>query len=199
VDSPHGDVLLTAAHCITGTGAGYVFAPGFHDGVSPHGRWRVTAAYLDPAWLARQAPERDFAFLLVAPRSIGGREEEIEQIAGANRLGLRPRSGQLVTVPAYPAGGDNDPVTCTVQIYYDGPYPAFNCNPYVDGTSGAPFILQTTHGTVVTGVIGGLHQGGCAAFTTYSSPFGASARRAYVRAASGARSDSAPAPGGDGC
>jgi hypothetical protein len=49
VDGSHGDVLLTAVHCVTGSGAGMVFPPGFHDGISPYRRWTVTAAHLAPA------------------------------------------------------------------------------------------------------------------------------------------------------
>jgi hypothetical protein len=56
VNGSHGDVLLTAAHCVSGSGAGMVFAPGFHDGISPYGRWTVTAAHLAPAWLRSQDP-----------------------------------------------------------------------------------------------------------------------------------------------
>jgi V8-like Glu-specific endopeptidase len=196
VDSPRGDILLTAAHCITGTAAGYVFAPGYHDGFSPYGRWTVTAAYVDPAWIARQDPQRDFAFLTVAPRSIAGREEQIEQVTGANRLDARPvRAGERVTIPAYAAGTDDEPITCTVPVYYHGRYPAFDCDPYPGGTSGAPLMT----GTAVRGVIGGLHQGGCETFTSYSAPLGKAARRAYAAAIADDAGDRVPAAGGDGC
>ena len=199
VRSPRGDVLLTAAHCVTGTGVGLQFAPGFHDGVSPYGRFNVTAVYVDPAWVTRQDPRRDFAFLIVAPRTIGGHRVQVEQLTGANALGTRPRPGRRVTIPAYPAGADNDPITCTVRAYYDGVYPAFDCTPYPDGTSGAPWIVQTRHGRTVVGVIGGLHQGGCFPYTSYSAPFGAAVRRAYARAIERATPDVSPAPGPDGC
>jgi hypothetical protein len=104
VSSPRGDVLLTAAHCVAGTGAGYVFAPGFHGGVSPLGRWTVTGAYLDPAWLSGQDPRRDFAFLTVAPQRIDGRLTQIQAVTGANRLGLGAFPGEQVTIPAYRGG-----------------------------------------------------------------------------------------------
>jgi len=196
IHSPRGDVLLTAAHCILGTGAGLVFAPGFHRGVSPYGRWTVTAAYLDPAWRSGQDPQRDFAFLLVAPQRIGGHRRQIEQVTGANRLGHAPHAGQRVTVPAYPAGADNDPITCTAPVYFDGVYPAFNCNPYPGGTSGSPWL---SHGRRVVGLIGGLHQGGCFTWTSYSPPFGRAIRRVYERAIRRATPDVAPAAGSDGC
>ncbi len=103
VDSPHGDVLLTAAHCVAGSGAGMVFAPGFHDGISPEGRWTVTAAHLAPGWLKSQDPHDDFAFLTVAPQTINGQPTEIEQVTGAlfliywlGRLACRVRGAVAV-------------------------------------------------------------------------------------------------------
>ena len=198
VHSPAGNLLLTAAHCVTGTGAGYVFAPGFHDGVSPYGRWTVTAAYLDPQWLAHQDPRRDFAFLTVA-RGPAGPRRSLESVTGANRLGLGAFPGERVTVPAYPAGTDNEPVTCTVPVYYDGIYPAFNCDPYVGGTSGSPWLAHTFWGPTVVGLIGGLHQGGCYSYTSYSPPLGLHALGTYLRAIRGGPGDVAPAPGSDGC
>ena len=199
VRSPRGDVLLTAAHCIRGTAAGYVFAPGYYDGISPYGRWTVTAAYLDRGWLGRRDPRRDFAFLTVASRTIDGRQVPIQQLTGANGLDLRPLPGERVTVPAYPAGTDDEQITCTVAVYYDGPYPAFDCTPYPGGTSGAPLLVSTPQGTLVAGVIGGLHQGGCFPFTSYSAPLGEPAWRAYSAAVADAQGDTAPAADSDGC
>ena len=199
VASQRGDVLLTAAHCVSGTGAGDVFAPGFHGGVSPYGRWTVTAAYLAPGWLRRQNPRDDFAFLTVAPQNVNGRSTEIQAVTGANRLGFGAAPGERVTVPAYPAGTDNDPVTCTTSVYFKGVFPAFNCNPYVGGTSGSPWLLNGAHGPTVVGIIAGLHQGGCYSWTSYSSRLGTVAHRAFRRAALGAAPDTAPSPGSDGC
>jgi V8-like Glu-specific endopeptidase len=199
VHSSRGNVLLTAAHCISGTGAGYVFAPGFDHGDAPYGRWTVTAAYLDRAWLTRQDPHRDFAFLTVAPQLIGGQSKQIERVTGGNRIRLRLHRGDSITVPAYPAGSDNGAITCTAPIGFRGVYPAFDCDPYVGGTSGSPFLLRTARGTFVGGVIGGLHQGGCTSAVSYRPPFGQPAARAYARAAAGDAGDSAPAPGSDGC
>ena len=194
VRSAPRDIILTAAHCVTGTGAGYVFAPGYHDGVAPYGRWVVTATYLDPDWLSDQDPRKDFAFLVVAPQARGGRRVEIQDLTGGNRLGAAPRPGQRVTIPAYPAGTDNDPVTCTVSVYYGGIYPAFDCDPYPSGSSGSPWISDSPFGPTIVGVIGGRDLGGCYTFTSYSSPLGAAALRAYRRAVRRDRGDSAPVP-----
>ncbi len=199
VHSPRGDVLLTAAHCVVGTGAGLVFAPGFHAGVSPRGRWTVTAAYLDPAWVRFQDPRRDFAFLIVAPRRVNGRNREIEQVTGANQLGFTPRARQRVTIPAYPAGANNDPITCTARVYFHAGYPAFDCNPYPGGTSGSPWLVRGRHGRTVVGLIGGLHQGGCFTWTSYSPSFTAAIHRVYERAIHHATPGVAPPAGSDGC
>src|SRR5580704_5562537 len=40
VDSPQGDLVMTAAHCVSGLGAGqFAFVPGFRDGRTPYGVW----------------------------------------------------------------------------------------------------------------------------------------------------------------
>jgi hypothetical protein len=199
VDSAKGDVLITAAHCISGTGAGYTFAPGYHDGIEPFGIWSVVDAYGARGWLAKQAPQRDFAFLVVAPRRHNGHLQRIEQVTGANRLGTAPVSGEQVTVPAYATGHDDNPITCTTRVRYDGKFPAFNCNPYVDGTSGSPWLHRTGKSWEVVGIIGGPNQGGCNSWTSYSARFGRAALRVEFEAASGFAGSTFPTPGSDGC
>ena len=199
VASPGGNVLITAAHCVGGSAKGWSFAPGFRHGASPYGRWRVTGVYVDPQWIADQNPRRDYAFLTVAPKPIDGRRTEIQTVTGANGLGAGPRRGETVTVPAYPHGEANDPITCTAKVYFDGVFPAFNCNPYVDGTSGSPWLATTPNGIMIVGLIAGLHQGGCYPYTSYSPPLGRHARAVYQRAVTGARPDVAPKAGSDNC
>ena len=199
VDSPVGDLLITATHCVTGSAAGYTFAPGYHDGIEPYGSWTVVGAYVDPQWTAHLAPTLDVAFLRVAPRRIAGHLREIQDVTGGNRLASAPSSRRMVTVPAYAAGHDDDPITCTARVSYRGVYPTFDCNPYLDGTSGSPWLLRTGHGWDVVGVIGGLHQGGCYPWTSYSAPFGTATARTYAEAAKGAVTAELPPPESDGC
>jgi V8-like Glu-specific endopeptidase len=199
VASPAGDVLMTAAHCISGSAKGMSFAPGFRDGEAPFGRWTVTGAYLDPEWVAEQNPRRDYAFLTVAPRRIAGVPTEVQTVTGANVLSTGPTKGETVSVPAYPAGEANTPITCTTEVYFEGAFPAFNCNPYVDGTSGSPWLAPTEKGVMIVGLIAGLHQGGCYSYTSYSPPLGAHARAVFQRAAAGAKPDIAPEAGSDNC
>lgn len=199
VDSPRGDTLITAAHCVTGSGSGMVFVPGQRGSQAPYGRWTITAAYVDPKWISRQDPDDDVAFLTVAPQTVDGVSTEIQRVTGGYRLGTTGHVGQKVTVIGYPAGSTDDPITCTAAIYETRTYPAFDCRGYVGGTSGSPWLRQTRQGTEIVGVIGGLNQGGCVDYTSYSSPLGRDAETAYLRAADDAPADVAPKPGSDGC
>ncbi len=199
VQSRSGNLLVTATHCIAGDARGYTFAPGYHAGVEPFGSWTVVGAYGSPKWITDRSPQLDFAFLVVAPHRVHGRVQEIQSVTGANRLGTAPPRGTSVTVPAYATGTRDRPLTCTARVYYRGVYPAFNCNPYVDGTSGSPWLRRGPHGSVVVGVIGGLHQGGCYPWTSYSAPFGPATLRTYTSAAAGGKVSVFPGPESDGC
>jgi V8-like Glu-specific endopeptidase len=199
VASPHGDVLVTAAHCVSGSGAGIGFAPGYHSGISPYGRWTVTAVHLAPRWIKSQDPQDDFAFLTVAARTIRGRLMNIEQVTGAYKLGGEPRSGEAITVLGYPAGSANDAITCRTTVYFTGAFPSFNCSGYVSGTSGGPWLVHTTRGPRIVGVIGGMNQGGCVDSTSYSSLLTEGARTVDAQASDHAAPDIAPKPGSDDC
>jgi V8-like Glu-specific endopeptidase len=181
VHSAGHDVVLTAAHCVTGPGLGYEFAPGYHDGVSPYGRWTVRRAYVNAAWQTSHDPQHDYAFLEVAPSA--GRN--IEDVLGANRLGTAPQAGQSVTVDAYLAGVNDKPITCVTTVYYTEGYPSFDCDGFGDGTSGGPWLS----GHTVVGVIGGRQQGGCTPSTSFSSAFGADVIHDWQRASAGGPSD----------
>lgn len=192
VHSTGHDLVLTAAHCIAGTGAGLQFAPGYHDGVSPYGVWSVLRVYVDPAWVHGQDPQRDVAVLKLT-RNNGS---AVEDSTGASaELGSAPPSGTLVTVDGYVAGRGGRPVTCTAPVYYRAGYPAFDCDGYSDGVSGGPWLSS---GKVV-GVIGGLNQGGCDPAISYTSAFGPATARLVARAESGDRGDFVPAAGSSGC
>ena len=199
VHSPGGDTLITAAHCVSGSGAGMVFVPGQHGAQTPHGRWLVTAAYLEPKWVARQDPDGDVAFLTVAPQTINGVRTTIERVTGGYELGETAPRGRYVSVTGYPAGSTNNPITCAPKTYLTREFPSFDCRGYVSGTSGTPWLRVTRHGLEVVGVIGGLNQGGCHDYTSYSSPLDRDAGDTYQRATEHARADVAPPPSDDGC
>lgn len=200
VRSSNRSVIVTAAHCIrSGTGEGYEFAPGFHDGKAPYGMWRIDSAYAAPGWIRHFNTHDDFAFLHVQPRTINGQLRRLQDVTGGNALGRAPAVGRKVTVIGYPLGIGGSPIHCTAPVFRQGAFPGFRCNGFADGTSGGPW-LATKHGARrVVGLIGGLHQGGCNAATSYSPPIGRAAHRALYRAGHGGRADRFPAPPGDGC
>jgi V8-like Glu-specific endopeptidase len=198
VSSTRGDLLITAAHCVAGNGKGMMFVPDQHGAQSPYGRWTVTGAYLASAWVSRQDPDGDIAFLTVAPQMIGGKLTEIQQLTGAYRLGATARRGEVVTVTGYPAGSDGDPITCRAKVRVRDGFPTFDCHGYVGGTSGSPWVLAGRKGGSIVGIIGGLHQGGCREYVSYSAPL-SSALGTFERAASMTAPNTAPALRGDGC
>jgi hypothetical protein len=66
--------------------------------------------------------------------------------------------------------------------------PSFSCAGLVVGTSGSPWIS----GSTVTGVIGGLQEGGCTPSVSYSAPFNERTAVLLARAEAGGRSQGPP-------
>jgi len=193
------DVVLTAAHCLSGSGRGLVFVPGYRRGAEPAGEWTVTAAYADPRWVRSRDPQHDYAFLVVAPRRQGDRVLRLEDVVTGVPVGVAPASGTSVRIVAYPEGRKDLPISCTHPTYRHAGYPAFDCHGYVGGTSGAGWLTGAPGHEVVRGVVGGLHHGGCTEFTSYSPRFDGDTLLALGRAGRGATADVLPRAGGDGC
>lgn len=172
VPSKHGDIILTAAHCLNGFTKGNMeFAPDFSNGNSPLGVYSVTAAYTIPGW-KNDVNDDDFAFLKV--------NGDVQSRTGAEQVGTSSPVPRSVTVEAY--GLTGEPVVCTRPPHRAGPGDQggqdlmFNCAGFYDGASGAPFLtgLRTSKdaGTIV-GVLGGYRDGGQSSSVSYASPFGA--------------------------
>lgn len=202
VDSPAGDALVTAAHCLSDTGVGVVFAPGYAAGVAPFGTWVVTAAYVDPTWVSDQDTADDVAFLVVAPSVTNPTTASVQSVVGANTLGVAPAPGQTVTVTGYPAGTGGTPITCTTPVSYEVTSPAVDCDEFVGGTSGSPWVRSGDTAPwfgEITGVIGGPHQGGCSASVSYSAPFTAATAALFARAQRLDTPSVLPVAGPSGC
>jgi V8-like Glu-specific endopeptidase len=180
VDSPNGDIVVTAAHCVADT-TGYVsdiaFVPDYHDGQDPYGVWAVTSIVVSPQWLDDTDPDYDVAFLTVHQT---GSSARIQDVVGGDQLGIDAGYDNLVQVVGYPTD-TQEPVTCTnhtVQFTdssLTSPQLEFDCDNYPSGTSGSPFIMDvdsnTNLGTVI-GVIGGYETGGDTPQVSYSVYFG---------------------------
>ncbi len=185
IDSPNGDLVITAAHCVSETVAEVAFVPGYDAGAAPYGVWIVTRVYVDASWSASSDPDDDVAFLRV---SQPGSTVPIEDVTGAERLRTGAPARQLVEVIGYPDSADQA-ITCrnwTREPLAD--QLEFDCGGYTDGTSGGPFLAgvdaRTGRGTVI-GVIGGYEQGGLTPQVSYSAMFGANVTALYQMAVAG--------------
>jgi len=195
VDSPSGDLVLTAAHCVSGLVAGqFAFVPGYRDGAAPYGVWTVTRVFVDRAWSATASPDDDVAFLVVRRP---GTTASVQSATGGERLGIGQPAGQVVQVvhvTGYPetAGA---PITCLNQAgSFSRAELQFDCDGFTNGTSGSALLADvspvTGLGTAI-GIIGGYEQGGLTASVSYADRLGSSAGalyRAAIRAHSGASS-----------
>lgn len=176
VDSPAGDLLVTAAHCVTGYSdpapAGLAFVPGYDNGKAPYGVWTVTRIFVDRAWETASNPDDDVAFLTVAQP---GGDTPIENVTGGERLGIGQPSTGIVRVTGYP-NTQNRPISCQNRTSVLSPgQMQFDCDNYTTGTSGGPFLtdMDVDAGAgMVIGVIGGYEQGGDSADVSYSATFG---------------------------
>jgi V8-like Glu-specific endopeptidase len=173
VNSPAGNLVLTAAHCLKGysdTGpSGIGFVPGYDNGVAASGIWLVTRIFVDAEWTATADPDDDFAFLTVAQP---GRGIPIESVTGAEILRIGQPPAGLVRVVGYP-DDQNEPIIC--QNRTSTPRPTrtrFDCDSFTVGTSGSPFLTGTSGVDTVIGVIGGYQEGGDSADISYATPFG---------------------------
>lgn len=181
IDSPAGDLVLTAAHCVAGASQGVyapgqiTFAPGYDEGPNARlgGVWSVQSIRVAPGYAADGDEEDDYALLVIAPKH----GVDIQQLTGGLRL-AEARLPEPVAVEGYndleyDAQG-NEPVICATKAFEetdDGlPWARFNCPNYQDGSSGGPWIAP---GGTVVGVIGGYEQGGDSPDWSYSALFDA--------------------------
>jgi len=185
VNSSHGDLVITAAHCVSGGASGVVFVPGYHSGEAPYGVWTVNKIYTDASWTSSSDPDDDVAFLRVSqPGSI----VPIEDVTGAEQLETGTSARQLVEVIGYP-DATSMPITCrnwTREPMAD--QLEFDCGGYTNGTSGGPFLIDVdplTGQGAVNGVIGGYEQGGDTPQISYSAMFGTNVAALYQTAVAG--------------
>ncbi|MEH3156798.1 MAG: trypsin-like peptidase domain-containing protein [Gordonia paraffinivorans] len=190
VHSTHGDLMVTAAHCLTGVHGPITVAPGYDRGRSPFGVWQVAAVYLDPA-VETDPDVLDFAVLRVQPRD--GRS--LESVTGRGWSIASYRDGLRVRVVGYGAGDGDSPVGCRAHTATVRGIPTIRCRGLVDGTSGSPWLS----GRSVVGIVGGFRQGGCVSFISHSPPLLPRLTALVARADRGGPGDTPPDTSPDDC
>ncbi|WP_370105131.1 serine protease [Streptacidiphilus sp. BW17] len=189
VDSPGGDVIVLAAHCLSDPANGsptpgpIAFVPGYHDGQQPFGVWYSSALLIDPHWAANSDPDTDVAFAVVHKN--GDPSARVEDEVGAEKIAFNQPMPATVGVVGYPAETDK-PVSCLNTTKIFSPTQAeFDCTGFTDGTSGGPLLRDIDPvsglGTVL-GVIGGYQEGGDTDDVSYAAYFGAPAKALYQAA-----------------
>ncbi|MEW2255129.1 trypsin-like serine protease [Streptomyces sp. NPDC047869] len=214
VPSPDKDLVLTAAHCFDSTDQQkkLVFVPKHHRAdPKPYGLFpiKVGQIYADPRYLRKGGDhdytDLDFALLKTEPRSDGKR---VQDVVGAIPIGYGTGFDHPKTrVIGYPWLPDDDgkykphqdPLDCTSPMkkftaassggWKGGTFSQIDCDGYVRGTSGGPFIIGGDHPQVI-GVTGGWQTGGHSDDTSYSSYFDTDLKRIYDAAVAGKK----PAP-----
>ena len=94
--------------------------------------------YLDPRWVADQAPVADFAIARVS-RPQG---DAVERAVGSGFvLGKAPPEGTEVAVSGYALGVGGGQLGCRARATTERGFPALPCAGLVDGTSGAPWVV----------------------------------------------------------
>jgi V8-like Glu-specific endopeptidase len=179
VRSPHRDLAITAAHCVSHHSGAIEFVPGYSGGDEPYGVWRIGKVIVDRAWSTAASIDDDVAFLLVKPARDGA---SIQDVTGAEGIGFERPASLPVQVIGYPDGRDR-PLICQNRTSMPLPHQLeFDCGHYTDGTSGGPFLTGTgpgdADGTVI-GVIGGYQQGGDLPQISYSAAFGPNVAALY--------------------
>lgn len=179
VDSPHGDLAVTAAHCVAEQKGQIAFVPGYANGKAPLGVWPVTGTYTDQAWQSAQDPDHDVAFLRLADSPSG---VPVEDVTGAERLGADTDRPALVQVVGYPDDAGQPVLCANWATPFSHTQLEFDCGGYTDGTSGGPFLADVSASSgqgTITAVIGGYEQGGDTPDVSYGAAFGPAVATLY--------------------
>jgi len=190
VDSPSGDLIATAAHCLedpangSTTPASFVFVPGYHDGKEPYGEWTPVKVMIDPHWTANADPDYDIAFAVV--QETGHPKARLSDLVGSEAISFNTKLPVVASGIGYPASGDQ-PIACLNTLKSFQPTQSeFDCSGFADGSSGGPLLTAVAPGTgrgYLVGVIGGYEEGGLTPEVSYAATFTDSVESLYQRAA----------------
>lgn len=122
VASPHSDVVLTAAHCVSdGAGqwvANWTFVPGYRDGTEPYGSYTARRFFVSPRWQATTAEQYDVAFVQVNAATADGPRPHAEVLPPGAPVAFAPRQDA-------PLGGEAYVFGYPAEWPYSGLYPNY--------------------------------------------------------------------------
>jgi hypothetical protein len=194
INSPHGDVVLTAGHCVidpeTGTVANkLLFVPAYRDHSEPFERWAAEAFATTEAWkktakAGSHANEGGDLALLVLVEN--GEEKSVEDVVGGLGIAFDQSCSQTYTQYGYPAEAPYDGETLYSNIAaYAGPdtnslfspSPIKIASDFTQGASGGPWTIGPSSSPTVLSLTdyGYEDQPGW----LYGAYFGEAARKAY--------------------
>jgi hypothetical protein len=190
VDSPNGDLIATAAHCVGGVRAtiggpmSVAYLPGSDGTSAPYGVWYPTRVIRAQQWMnGVKNPDFDLAFLTVQRQND---DTPLETVTGAEQFGSVPAAGTLAVQVGY-ARSKPDPVACRSAVRFKSPTQLkIDCAGFPSGTSGGPLLTDvdpiTGIGTLV-GVVGGYQNGGVHTYISYAAAFTPEIQALYEQAA----------------
>ncbi|MFJ9338020.1 trypsin-like serine peptidase [Streptomyces sp. NPDC101733] len=208
VDSPRGNVVATAAHCVAPAGEdgqpGAVahdglaigelsFAPAFSGegaGTQPLGVWKVRSIHVDERWTKWGDETADFAFLTIEPDAQGRSVQDRVGAGEAPKADWTSGYEREVTVVGYPESDHNShnrPVSCTTRTAHDADDPDMlymSCSGFWTGTSGSPWIADRG-GSGQPGRLIGVLSGGDTDVDSTAALYDEKAKALYERAAKG--------------
>jgi len=198
IDSPQGDVVLTAGHCVidpeTGAVAGQVvFVPGYRELKAPYGIFAANSWVTTPEWSSTAGtgdPDEagDLALLVLAPRA--GTGASVEATVGALAIGFeRPREGTY-TQWGYPGESPYNgeilyshttPYAGTDPFYPPAVAPIRIASDFTAGASGGPWTVGPASAPTVLSLTDYYYPSD--PHHLYGAYFGSAARHVYEAAA----------------
>ena len=202
VDSPAGNVVLTAGHCVIAPGSGthatnIVFLPGYRDGAHTFGDWPATTFATTSAWETtagtgdpNDADEAgDMAMLTLANRPGDG--ATIQSVVGAVGIGFNQPRLQTYMEYGYPAATPYDGTRLyklTAPWAVDDPFfspPTMGISSdFTGGSSGGPWLVGSP--PVALSVTDYRYTGGPLSGYMFGPYFGNTAQQLYTTATVGA-------------
>ncbi|MGI5405090.1 trypsin-like serine peptidase [Streptomyces sp. CA-135486] len=203
ITSPGKNLVATAAHCFDDSDQRHalVFVPKHSKtNPKPYGVFPIQKGeiYADPRYMKKGGfkahTDLDFAILKTGARSDG---KLVQDVVGSIPLGINlgfdhPKT-RVIGYPGFES--KQNPLDCVTPMkkfstgnegdWKGGTFTEINCDGYIGGTSGGPFITAGSEAPRLVGVTGGWKTGGSSPDTSYSSYFGDEVKRIFDAAVAG--------------